>query len=173
MDLVTALGTDTVFTLPGGMAMYLNHAVAKHVKLRPVYCQHEQACVAAAEGYAKASDFRRAGFAVITAGPGVSNSVTSLLSAYGDSTPLIVLAGQIKTADIDRYGTRTHGIQEIHSQELFLPVSSGSLRLEGKTYREISRKLLSRHSGVAQDQYSLRFHLMSKVHRWNTLPPIS
>ncbi len=84
--------------------MYLNRAVAAHPALRAVYCQHEQACVAAAEGYAKASDFRRPGFAVVTAGPGVSNSITSLISAYGDSTPLIVLAGQIKTADIDVLG---------------------------------------------------------------------
>ncbi len=136
VDLVAALGTETVFTLSGGMAMYLNRAVARHAELRPVYCQHEQACVAAAEGYAKASDFRRAGFAVITAGPGVSNSVTSLISAYGDSTPLIVLAGQIKTADIDRYGTRTHGIQEIRSPELISPCVKRFARLDAEHYRE-------------------------------------
>ena len=136
VDLVAALGTRTVFSLTGGMAMHLNRAVASHAELRPVYCQHEQACVAAAEGYAKASDFRRAGFAVITAGPGVSNSVTSLISAYGDSTPLIVLAGQIKTADIDRYGTRTHGIQEIRSREIISPCVKRFARLDLKNYRK-------------------------------------
>ncbi len=136
VDLVAALGTRTVFSLTGGMAMHLNRAVATHAELRPVYCQHEQACVAAAEGYAKASDFRRAGFAVITAGPGVSNSVTSLISAYGDSTPLIVLAGQIKTADIDRYGTRTHGIQEIRSREIISPCVKRFARLDLQNYRK-------------------------------------
>lgn len=136
VDVVTALGTKTVFTLPGGMSMYLNRAVVAHPELEAVYCQHEQACVAAAEGYAKASDFRRAGFAVVTAGPGVSNSVTSLISAYGDSTPLIVLAGQIKTADIDRYGTRTHGIQEIRSRELISPCVKRFARLDVANYRE-------------------------------------
>jgi acetolactate synthase-1/2/3 large subunit len=135
VDLVAALGTGTVFTLTGGMAMHLNRAVARHGELKPVYCQHEQACVAAAEGYAKASDFRRAGFAVITAGPGVSNSVTSLISAYGDSTPLIVLAGQIKTADIDRYGTRTHGVQEIRSREVVSPCVKRFARLDLRNYR--------------------------------------
>ena len=135
VDLVAALGTQTVFSLTGGMAMHLNRAVASHAQLKPVYCQHEQACVAAAEGYAKASDFRRAGFAVITAGPGVSNSVTSLISAYGDSTPLIVLAGQIKTADIDRYGTRTHGIQEIRSREIISPCVKRFVRLDLQNYR--------------------------------------
>ncbi|HEY3928710.1 MAG TPA: thiamine pyrophosphate-binding protein [Candidatus Koribacter sp.] len=135
VDLVTALGSHKVFSLTGGMAMHLNRAVAQHGVLKPVYCQHEQACVAAAEGYAKAADFRRAGFAVITAGPGVSNSVTSLISAYGDSTPLIVLAGQIKTDDIDRFGTRTHGIQEIRSREVITPCVKRFVRLDAESYR--------------------------------------
>ncbi len=129
VSLVTALGSDTVFTLTGGMAMHLNRAVAAHPSLRAVYCQHEQAAVAAAEGYANAKDLRTAGFAVVTSGPGVSNTCTSLISANGNSTPLIVLAGQIKTADIDTFGTRTHGIQEIKSRELITPCVKLFLRL--------------------------------------------
>lgn len=135
VDLAAALGIDTAFSLAGGMAMYLNRAVARHARLKPVYCQHEQACVAAAEGYAKAADFRRPGLAVVTAGPGVSNTVTSLLSAYGDSTPLIVLAGQIKEEDIDRYGTRSHGVQEIPSRALITPCVKRFVRLEREGYR--------------------------------------
>lgn len=136
VDLVAALGPTTVFSLTGGMAMYLNRAVAVHSSLRAVYCQHEQACVAAAEGYAKAADFRIPGFAIVTAGPGVSNSVTSLISAYGDSTPLIILAGQIKTDDIDRFGTRTHGIQEIRSREVITPCVKRFVRLATDDFRE-------------------------------------
>jgi acetolactate synthase-1/2/3 large subunit len=136
VDLVTALGSTTVFSLTGGMAMHLNRAVASHPRLKPVYCQHEQACVAAAEGYAKAADFGKAGFAVVTAGPGVSNTVTSLISANGDSTPLIVLAGQIKTADIDVFGTRTHGIQEIPTQALITPCVKRFTRLQAEGFRE-------------------------------------
>jgi acetolactate synthase-1/2/3 large subunit len=136
VDLVAALGSDAVFTLTGGMAMYLNRAVAGHPTLHPVYCQHEQACVAAAEGYSKAAGFRKAGFAVVTAGPGVSNSITSLISAYGDSTPLIVLAGQIKTEDIDRFSTRTHGIQEIRSQAVVTPCVKRFIRLPATGFRE-------------------------------------
>ncbi|MEI9892258.1 MAG: thiamine pyrophosphate-dependent enzyme [Caulobacteraceae bacterium] len=70
----------------------------------------------AAEGYASAADFRKAGFAVVTSGPGVSNTVTSLLSGYINSIPLVVLAGQVKSEDIDPYGLRTHGIQEVPSE---------------------------------------------------------
>ena len=136
VNLVEALGSTHVFSLTGGMAMYLNRAVAVHPTLTAVYCQHEQACIAAAEGYSKAADFRRAGFAVVTAGPGVSNTVSALISAYGDSTPLIVLAGQIKTADIDSYGTRTHGNQEIHSRELIEPCVKRFLRVDVARFRE-------------------------------------
>lgn len=121
VDLVVALGARTVFSLTGGMAMYLNRAVGSHPDLKAIYCQHEQACVAAAEGYAKAANFSAPGFAVVTAGPGVTNTITSLCSAYGDSAPVIVLAGQVKTADIDRFGSRTHGAQEVRSRELVSP----------------------------------------------------
>lgn len=136
VDVVVALGCDTVFSLTGGMAMHLNRAVAAHPTLKAVYCQHEQAVVAAAEGYAKAANFRKAGFAVVTAGPGVSNTVTSLISANGDSTPMIVLAGQIKTADIDTFNTRTHGIQEIKSRELITPCVKLFVRLAAENFRQ-------------------------------------
>ena len=118
VDLAVALGSRAAFTLTGGMAMYLNRAVATHPGLTAVYNQHEQACVAAAEGYAKATDFRAAGLAVVTAGPEVTNSITSLCSAFGDSAPMILLAGQVKIADIDSFGTRSHGVQEVRSLAL-------------------------------------------------------
>ena len=57
VDLICALGASKVFTLTGGMAMYLNRATATQPDLAPVYVQHEQAAVAAADGYAKALDY--------------------------------------------------------------------------------------------------------------------
>jgi acetolactate synthase-1/2/3 large subunit len=136
VDLAVALGPTTAFSLTGGMAMHLNRAVATHPGLKAVYCQHEQACVAAAEGYAKAADFRRPGLAVVTAGPGASNTVTALLSANGDSTPLIVLGGQIKRADINRFGVRTHGCQEVPSEAVITPCVKRFVRLDTEGYRE-------------------------------------
>jgi acetolactate synthase I/II/III large subunit len=121
VDLIAELGTTTAFTLTGGMAMHINRAVATSTKIKPVYCQHEQACVAAAEGYTKTKDFKKIGLAVVTAGPGVTNTLTSLVSAYGDSAPVVVLAGQIKSQDIDTFGTRTHGVQEVKTRELISP----------------------------------------------------
>src|SRR6185437_6217246 len=122
--------------LTGGMAMHMNRAVGAHPALRAVYCQHEQAVIAAAEGYAYIKNFRTPGFAVVTSGPGVSNTCTSLISANGNSTPLVVLAGQIKTADIDTFGTRTHGIQEIKSKELITPCVKVFTRLAAENYIE-------------------------------------
>ncbi len=142
VDLAVALGAELAFTLTGGMAMFINRAVAVHPELQAVYCQHEQACVAAAEGYSKSKKFRAPGFAVVTAGPGVSNTITSLISAYGDSVPMIVLAGQIKTNDIDSYGTRTHGIQEIKSREIITPCVKRFVRLEADNFRPVLIKTL-------------------------------
>jgi acetolactate synthase-1/2/3 large subunit len=148
VDVVVELGSDTVFSLTGGMAMHLNRAVGAHPKLQAVFCQHEQAVVAAAEGYAKASNFRKAGFAVVTAGPGVSNTLTAIISAQTDSTPLIVLAGQIKTADIDRYGTRCHGIQEVKSREFMTPCVKKFLRVSEAGFRaELIATMAEAYSG--------------------------
>jgi acetolactate synthase-1/2/3 large subunit len=136
VHLVVRLGARTAFSLTGGMAMYLNNAAANHPTLRNVYCQHEQACVAAAEGYAKACDFQQPGLAIVTAGPGVTNTITSLCSAYGDSAPVIVLAGQVKTADIDRLGSRTHGAQEVHSRDIVTSCVKRFVRLSEETWLE-------------------------------------
>lgn len=134
--LVRALGSDTVFSLTGGMAMHLNRAVGTQAGLKAVYCQHEQAAVAAAEGYASAADFRKAGFAVVTSGPGIANTVTSLLSAYINSIPLIVLAGQVKSADIGCDRLRSHGVQEAPSQAMLTPCVKRFVRLTREGYRE-------------------------------------
>ena len=136
VDLIFEVGSSTAFTLTGGMAMFINNAVANHPRLKSVYCHHEQACVAAAEGYAKASNFTKAGFAVVTAGPGVSNTLTPLISAYVDSTPLIILAGQVKSEDIDTFGVRTHGIQEINSKAVISPVVKKFIRITKKNFKK-------------------------------------
>jgi acetolactate synthase-1/2/3 large subunit len=148
VDLVCAMGARTAFSLTGGMAMYLNRAVQTAPGLQAVYCQHEQACVAAADGYAKASDYKAPGLAVVTAGPGVTNAVTSLCAAFGDSTPMVVLAGQVKLADIDLYGTRTHGAQEVRSRELIEPCVKHFVRLTAKgAAAELSQALALAFSG--------------------------
>lgn len=111
------LGTDTAFSLTGGMSMHINHA-ASCSELRMIYCNHEQAVATAAEGYAKAKSYQVPGLAIVTSGPAVTNTITSVASAHHDSVPLFILAGQIKTSDINRCQVRSRGPQETPQLEL-------------------------------------------------------
>jgi acetolactate synthase-1/2/3 large subunit len=125
--LLEGLGVDRAFSVTGGMAMHINRAVAGS-RISVVYGHHEQACVAAADGYARIHDHQRPGLAIVTAGPGVTNIITALASAHHDSVPLVVLAGQVKTADINRLGVRSYGAQEVPALELVGPVAKAALR---------------------------------------------
>jgi len=127
VEIVRSLGVDTVFSLTGGMAMHINRAVAES-GLSVVYCNHEQAVVAAADGYAKAKDYAMPGVAVVTSGPGVMNTVNSMASAYYDSVPIIVIAGQVKSSDINMHGVRSYGAQETPHLDVLRPVTKLALR---------------------------------------------
>lgn len=112
IEISERIGVEDGFCLVGGMAMHLNNAAHKSA-IRITYCNHEQAVVSAAEGYVKADNFDRPGLVIVTSGPGVTNTMTALASAYYDSVPLIVLSGQVKTADINVHGVRSYGAQEV------------------------------------------------------------
>lgn len=116
------IGVQDGFCLVGGMAMHLNHA-AHMSSIRMTYCNHEQAVVSAAEGYAKADHYARPALAVVTSGPGVTNTVTALTSAYYDSVPLILVSGQVKSADINVHGVRSFGAQEVPHTALLAQVT--------------------------------------------------
>ncbi|PLZ00565.1 thiamine pyrophosphate-binding protein [Burkholderia sp. WAC0059] len=122
------LGTDTAFCLTGGMAMHINRAADAAADLRVIYCNHEQAAAAAADGYAKAKDYLIPGLAIVTSGPGVTNTITSVASAYYDSVPMFVLAGQVKRADINTHGVRSRGAQETPHLELMQPITKCAFR---------------------------------------------
>lgn len=121
ISVIRSIGVTQGFSLVGGMAMHLNRAAGQSLKI--IYCNHEQAVVAAADGYSKASDFALPGLAIVTSGPGVTNTVTSLASAYYDSVPLILLAGQVKCADINHFGVRSYGAQEVPHNDLLRPIT--------------------------------------------------
>lgn len=127
ISIIEGIGVDRGFCLTGGMAMHINRAAAAS-SIRMIYCNHEQACVAAANGYATIHNFQRPGLAIVTSGPGVTNTLTALASAFHDSVPLIVLAGQVKTSDINRLGVRSYGAQEVPSLQLVSPLVKAALR---------------------------------------------
>lgn len=92
-------GVDTVFGYPGGQIMPLYDALYE-APLRHILTVHEQGAVHAADGYARASG--RVGVCIATSGPGATNLVTGLATAYLDSVPLVALTGQVATGLLGR-----------------------------------------------------------------------
>lgn len=87
-------GVDTIFGYPGGAVLHIyNELVGFDDRLRHVLARHEQGAIHMAEGYAKATG--RVGVALVTSGPGATNAVTGIADAYMDSTPLVVITGQV------------------------------------------------------------------------------
>jgi acetolactate synthase-1/2/3 large subunit len=105
-------GINTVFYLPGGGCMHLVDSLGRYSNnIKSVSLLHEQAVSVAAESYANTSG--NPGCALVTTGPGGTNSVTGVLAAYLDSSPVFFLSGQVKTTDLkSRFGVRSHGSQE-------------------------------------------------------------
>jgi len=87
-------GVDTLFGYPGGAVIDIYDQLAKS-KLRHILTRHEQAAVHAADGYARASG--KVGVCLVTSGPGATNTVSGIASAYMDSIPVVVLTGQVPT----------------------------------------------------------------------------
>ncbi|MDR2572864.1 MAG: biosynthetic-type acetolactate synthase large subunit [Desulfovibrio sp.] len=89
-------GVETLFGYPGGAVIDIYDELPRHPELRHVLVRHEQGAVHAADGYARASG--KTGACLVTSGPGATNAVTGIATAYCDSIPLVVLTGQVPTA---------------------------------------------------------------------------
>jgi acetolactate synthase-1/2/3 large subunit len=88
-------GVTDIFGYPGGAVLDIYDALDQQDDVRHVLVRHEQGAVHAADGYARASG--RTGVALVTSGPGVTNAVTGIATAYMDSIPLVILSGQVPT----------------------------------------------------------------------------
>ena len=88
-------GVEYVFGYPGGAVLYLYDEIFKQNKVKHVLVRHEQGAVHAADGYARSTD--KVGVALVTSGPGVTNAVTGIATAYMDSIPLVIITGQVPT----------------------------------------------------------------------------
>ena len=89
-------GVDTVFGYPGGTVINIYDELFSFKEIRHILPRHEQAGVHAADGYARATG--QVGVAIATSGPGATNTVTGIATAYMDSVPLVVITGQVPTA---------------------------------------------------------------------------
>ncbi len=110
-------GVKHVFLLTGGMAMHLNDSLSACPDIEYVCNLHEQACAIGAEAYAKYDN--KLGVAMVTGGPGATNTITGMAGAWLDSTPMLFLAGQVKRADLKGdSGLRNRGVQEVDIVEM-------------------------------------------------------
>ena len=95
MEVLKEEAVDTIFGYPGGAVIDIYDELAK-TDINHVLVRHEQGAVHAADGYSRAAG--KVGVCLVTSGPGVTNTVTGIASAYMDSIPIVVLSGQVPTA---------------------------------------------------------------------------
>ena len=107
-------GVTTVFGYPGGAIMNVYDEIYKQDYFEHILTRHEQAAVHAADAYARASG--KVGVAIVTSGPGFTNAVTGLATAYTDSTPMVVISGQVPITMIG-----TDAFQEIDAVGISRP----------------------------------------------------
>ncbi|GAA4019613.1 acetolactate synthase 3 catalytic subunit [Actimicrobium antarcticum] len=86
-------GVEHVFGYPGGAVLYIYDAIYNQDKFRHILVRHEQAAIHAADAYSRSSE--KTGVAIVTSGPGVTNAVTGLATAYMDSIPMVIISGQV------------------------------------------------------------------------------
>ena len=129
-----AEGVDLVFGYPGGQAIKIYDALYDSTKITHVLARHEQGAVHEADGYARATG--RVGVAIVTSGPGATNTVTGIATAYMDSVPLVVITGQVPRGVIG-----TDSFQESDIVGITMPVVKHSYLLQStdeltRTFRE-------------------------------------
>jgi len=91
-------GVEYVFGYPGGAVLFIYDALFNQDKVKHILVRHEQAAVHAADGYSRSTD--KVGVALVTSGPGATNAVTGIATAYMDSIPLVIISGQVASSFI-------------------------------------------------------------------------
>ena len=90
-----AEGVEVVFGYPGGAVLWIYDELFKQDKVRHVLVRHEQGAAHAADGYSRSS--HKVGVCLVTSGPGLTNAVTGIATAYMDSIPMVIISGQVPT----------------------------------------------------------------------------
>ncbi len=129
-----AEGVDTLFGYPGGQAIKIYDALYDSKKIHHVLARHEQGATHMADGYARATG--KVGVVLVTSGPGATNTVTGIATAYMDSVPLVVITGQVTRGVIG-----TDAFQESDIVDITMPVVKHSFLLQStddltRTFRE-------------------------------------
>src|ERR1700678_1978420 len=121
VEFIALQGVRHVFMLPGGGAMHLNDSLGKHPTLKFVCNLHEQGSAIAAEAYGQYSGL---GVIMVTTGPGCTNAITGVAGAWLESTPMLIVSGQVKSSDlVGGRGVRQIGFQEIDIVSMVKPIT--------------------------------------------------
>ncbi len=121
-EALLAVGATTLFGYPGGAALPFYRELARYARLRHVLVRHEQNAAHAADGYARATG--RVGVCVATSGPGATNLLTGLATAFMDCVPVVALTGQVARAAIG-----TQAFQEVDIVGMVGPITKGAFQL--------------------------------------------
>ncbi|MFM7557097.1 MAG: thiamine pyrophosphate-binding protein, partial [Alphaproteobacteria bacterium] len=119
-------GYTHCFTVGGGNIMHLTESASRYFKVIPMV--HEVACGIACE-YFNALQNNHKAFALVTAGPGLTNIVTAIAGAYFESRELLIIGGQVKTSDLANNSVRQNGIQEIDGVSIVKPITKYAICL--------------------------------------------
>jgi acetolactate synthase-1/2/3 large subunit len=147
---IAGLGIRHVFEVTGGGAMHLNDSLGACQEIEYICTLHEQAAAMAAESYAKVTN--DLGVCLVTAGPGGTNALTGVAGAWLDSTPMLVLSGQAKRADLKGdSGVRQMGVQEVDIVAMASPIT--------------------KYAVTVMEPADIRFHLEKAIHLARTGRP--
>ena len=123
-----AEGYTDCFFVGGGNSMYLLEAASKTMRCRAFV--HEVSAVIAAEYFNEASGGSRKAFALLTAGPGITNAITGIAGAWLENRGVLILGGQVKSEDLKDPEMRQRGIQEIDGVDLVSSITKRAIRLD-------------------------------------------
>jgi acetolactate synthase I/II/III large subunit len=143
IECIVQAGVKHLFLLPGGGCMHLLDSVGRRRDLAFVCNLHEQACAIAADAYGQYTN--NLGVALVTTGPGGTNTVTGVAAAWLDSTPSLFISGQVKRADlVEDRGVRQMGFQEINIVRIV--------------------ESITKYAVTITDPLSVRYHLEKALH---------
>ena len=143
MKFIAEAGVRHVFMLSGGGAMHLVDSVGKNKEITYICNLHEQACAIAADAYSQYTN--NMGVALVTTGPGGTNTLTGVAGAWLDSTPMLIISGQVKRPDmVGESGVRQMGFQEIDIISIVRPIT--------------------KYAVTVLEPSSIRYHLEKAVH---------
>ena len=137
-------GVEFIFGYPGGAVLHIYDAIFNQDKVEHILVRHEQAATHAADGYARGTG--KPGVVLVTSGPGATNAITGIATAYMDSIPMVVISGQVESRMIG-----TDGFQETDMVGVSRPIVKHSFMVQNPTRavcRALRNALRSAHTMV-------------------------